>query len=991
MMKLKDLSISKQINIYLGAVFIVVAILVVNSFLYVEALWNNTSGLYNNPLTVRRAVGDLKVDVLLIHRDMRQLPFEDNLQEIERLLGMIETYEADMDRQLDILYDRYLGPRDDVDEVAESLVRWEAIRNETVRLLHSGHIEEVEDRVKSNGVGGAQTDLILKHLTDISDFALVKGDDFFQTAQEHRNQIMVQMIFLCAGLLVLLVVIGVYFRKGILPPLVTLTNATEAINRGNLDTRVRSESPNELGELSRAFDIMTETIQKEMEFRDKAARISAVMFQHDNMREFSQKLLENLLEMTDSQIGALYLLDDSNKRFMRYESLGAKGNSLGSFSVTEREGEFGAILATKRIQHIADIPSDADIVFSTVCGDFKAKEIVTIPIVQGDEIISVISLASIKRYSEDSIRLVDGLVNEITASLNAVMSSQRIREFSQKLQETNAELGQQARELEMQADELSEQNAELEMQKKQLDEASRLKTNFLSNMSHELRTPLNSVIALSGVLGRRLADKIPAEECGYLEIIERNGKNLLTMINDILDISRIEAGREEIEITRFDVDDSIAEVVSMLLPQAQKQHIALIHTPTEGGIKMDGDALKFRHILQNLVGNAVKFTEAGSVEITTATMEHTVAISVKDTGIGIPEESIPHIFDEFRQADGSMSRRFGGTGLGLAIAKKYANLLGGTITVASTPSVGSEFTLTLPLRYAGRQYVAEQSEDGTVAGGTIPSAHHHVHDMSGKSILLVEDNESAIIQIKDLVEDLGCRVHVAHDATEAFAIIDQEIPDAMILDLMMPDIDGFEVLGMLRNAEPTAHIPVLILTAKHITKDELKFLKRNNVHQLIQKGDVKRLELHHAVSSMLDPKKPEDKQVSGKSQAFKGKPVVLVVEDNSDNMTTVKALLGEGHIVLEAPTAREGMALAKERLPNLILMDIELPDINGIEAFRKIRRMPQTQHIPIIALTASVMKHERETILSHGFDAFIAKPIIASDFFQVIDGVLYGK
>ncbi|PKL29194.1 MAG: hybrid sensor histidine kinase/response regulator [Spirochaetae bacterium HGW-Spirochaetae-2] len=990
-MKLKDLKISKQIDIYFSAVFIIVAILVANSFLYVDALWENTSGLYNNPLTVRRAVGDIKVDVLLIHRDMRQLPFEDSQREIEQLLGNIETCEADMDRQLATLYDRYLGPQADIDEVSEALTRWKAIRNETVRLLRAGHIEEVAERVKSNGVGGAQTDLILSHLTDISDFAMLKSDDFFQTAQEHRNQIMVQMIFLCAGLLVLLVVIGLYLRKGILPPLATLAEATEAINRGEMDTRVRNDSPNELGDLSRAFDTMAETIQTEMEYRKKVARISAVMFQHGTLREFCQELLRNLLEMTDSQLGAIYLLEESANRFERYESIGVLQDELSSFAVAGKEGEFGVPLASKKVHHVTDIPADAQMVFSTVSGDYKAKEIITIPIAQGNDTVSMISLASIKRYSAESIQLVNGLVNEITASFNAVMSSQRILEFSQKLQSTNAELEQQTRELEMQADELAEQNAELEMQKNQLDEASRLKTNFLSNMSHELRTPLNSVIALSGVLGRRLADKIPADECSYLEIIERNGRNLLTMINDILDISRIEAGREEIEITRFNTNDTISEVVSMIQPQAQQQNIELFLTSSDSGITIESDASKFQHILQNLIGNAVKFTEAGSVEISSTKIGNSIAISVKDTGIGISEESIPHIFDEFRQADGSTSRRFGGTGLGLAIAKKYADLLGGTIAVTSSPGVGSEFILTLPLHYTGRHYQSEQSGIGTDTNSRLQSFQHDVQDLSGKTILLVEDNESAIIQIKDLVEDLGCQVHVAHDAIEAFAIIDQTIPDAMILDLMMPDVDGFKVLGMLRNAEPTAHIPVLILTAKHITKEELRFLKRNNIHQLIQKGDVKRLELQHAVSTMLHPDKPKVGQVAGKPRAFEGKPVVLVVEDNVDNMITVKALLGDNHIVLEASTAQEGMEMARKQVPNLILMDIALPDINGIEAFRKIRRTPQTQHIPVIALTASVMRHERETILSHGFDAFIAKPIIASDFFQVIDGVLYGK
>jgi signal transduction histidine kinase/CheY-like chemotaxis protein len=715
------------------------------------------------------------------------------------------------------------------------------------------------------------------------------------------------------------------------------------------------------------------------------------MFRHGTLRPFCQELLRNLLTLTASQISAIYFLNDANGHFECYESIGVKQNSPSSFSSTEKEGEFGAALASRKVQYVADIPSDIEVVFSTVSGDYKAKEIITIPIVNGADVISVISLASIKGYSTDSVRLINGLVNEITASLNAILSSQRILEFSKKLQNTNSELEQQTRELGMQANELSEQNAELEMQKKQLDEASRLKTNFLSNMSHELRTPLNSVIALSGVLSRRLIGEIPDEEFSYLEIIERNGKNLLTLINDILDISRIEAGREEIEITEFNANHAIAELVSMIQTQAQQQNTELLHKSRESEIILSSDVNKFRHVLQNIVANAVKFTVEGIVEICATQRENNIVITVKDTGIGIPEKHLKYIFDEFRQADGSTSRRFGGTGLGLAISKKYANLLGGTITVKSVPDEGSEFTLTLPLQYSNENQIKEETMAENQKLDANQSVRQMDYDLNEKTILLVEDNESAIIQVRDLIEGIGCQIQIAHDASEAFAIIDQAIPDAMILDLMMPEVDGFKVLEILRNAEPTAHIPVLILTAKHITKDELKYLKRNNIHQLIQKGDIKRLELQQAVAKMLRPHEVKEEHLSKKPKLIEGKPVVLVVEDNPDNMTTVKALLEDHYTVLEAVNAHEGIEMAKQYLPNLVLMDIALPDINGIEAFRIIRKMPQLQHIPIIALTASVMKHDRETILSHGFDAFIAKPIIANEFFLVINEVLYGK
>ncbi|MBN2882392.1 MAG: response regulator, partial [Clostridia bacterium] len=779
-------------------------------------------------------------------------------------------------------------------------------------------------------------------------------------------------------------------KKNILPPLNKLTLAADALQKGKYDTRVQNESTNEMGLLSNAFNIMAETIEVEISHKDNVANISSAIFGQDSLHPFCQELLRNLLVFTDAQIGAIYFLNEEENRFEHYESIGAKIDQLSSFSIPGKEGEFGAAIATRKLQHITEIPPDMQVVFSTVSGDFKAREIITIPAIKGSEVISVISLASIKSFSPASVRLIDSLINEISARLGVLLASQRIHEFSQKLQKSNIELEQQSKELVMQANEVSEQNIELEMQKKQLDEASRLKTNFLSNMSHELRTPLNSVIALTGVLNRRLANKIPEEEYSFLEIIERNGKNLLSLINDVLDITRIEAGHEEIENTNFNVNNSIAEVASTIEPLAKRKNIELVHESKDTELFINSDADKFRHILQNLIANAVKFTEHGKVTVTAQKVENNIEIKVSDTGIGIPQEHLAYIFDEFRQADGSTSRRFGGTGLGLAISKKYANLLGGTISVESVLDEGSEFTLSLPLRYDEENMIVEE-ESSTGLKYAIGQQQPIVNNVSDKSILVVEDNESAIIQIGDLIEEMGYHIMVAHDGSEALAMIGQSIPDAMILDLMIPDINGFEVLKVLRNEESTAHIPVLILTAKHITKEELKFLKRNNIHELIQKGDVDRTGLQRAVTSMLFPTTIQVKQPKRKAQPISGKPVVLVVEDNPDNMITVKALLADQYTVLEAVDAHQGIGLAREYVPDLVLMDIALPDINGVEAFRAIREMSQLQHIPVIALTASAMTHDRETILSHGFDAFIAKPINENEFFKVISEVLYGK
>lgn len=992
-MKLKNLKMSKQINIWMSGILLIAIVLTVNTLVSMEGLWLNTAGLFEHPLTTRRAVAEIEADVLLIHRNMMQLVMEENNLETEMLIQDIDAFEADAYRQIDLLYSSYLGPKSDIDETSDAIMQWRTIRTETIRLLRTGQLEDARSRVETGGIGGAHADKIMSSIINISDFARSKGNEFYLAAQGQRNQTIFRTSLISIGAFFALVCIGYLLKKSIVPPIVALTVTAEAIRQGKLDTRTQYEAANEIGMLSKAFNAMAETIETEIEHKDNTVKVSSVMFREDSLRQFCQELLKSMMLLTTSQIGAIYFLNEQKDRFEPYESIGARFDSISSFSAIGKEGEFGTVLATKKVQHISEIPSDIHVVFSTVSGDFIAKEIITIPVIRGSEVFSLISIASIKSYSPASVRLINSLTNEISARLSTILASEQVLAFSRKLQDTNAELQQQANELAMQTDELTEQNTELEMQKNQLHEASRLKTNFLSNMSHELRTPLNSVIALSGVLSRKLAKKIPDVEYSYLEIIERNGKSLLKLINDILDISRIEAGHEEVETTKLNAMNMINEVISMIKPQADQKNIEIVNLIQDTELPIISDADKLRHILQNLIGNAVKFTDTGRVEISAHSNESGIEIKVVDTGIGIAQKHLPYIFDEFRQADSSTSRRFGGTGLGLAISKKYANLLGGTISVESIPNRGSEFTLILPLRYAAENRILEEVDpyvSGIVMNHAL-SKKPSAYDASEKTVLLVEDSEAAIIQIRDILEETGCQVQVASNAGEALVRISQAIPNAIILDLMMPDVDGFKVLEILRNAEATANVPVLILTAKHITKEELKFLKRNNIHQLIQKGDVKYSELQNAVKNMLYPTETGIKKSQRIAQTSKGKPVVLVVEDNPDNMVTVKALLAEHHIVLEAINALEGIELAKEHVPDLILMDIALPDISGIDAFKKIREIPQLQQIPVIALTASAMTHDREAILSHGFDAFIAKPIMAKEFFKEIQEVLYGK
>ncbi len=989
-MNAKNIKIATQLKFGFIAMLFFVVLLGVVSYFQTDEIQSQMDDFYDHPLQVRRALGNLNAEILSMRLGTRDLMVAKTEEEKLTAIQLIETSCENVPNQFTVLRERYLGPKSDVEDAYNAFITWKVARAENTRLLLSGEVEKVKQSVRPEGSVGALREIMLNKIKKIDDFAARKGDLLYSNSQTLQNSLNRQLILIVTVILLLSIIMYNILLRNIRKPLEEINSATHRFHEGDLSARSNYKLNNEFGTLSDSFNTLAESIQENIFLNEKIANISSVMLSEDDARKFFYATLNELALHTDSQMAAAYILSDDNKSYTHFESIGVDENAKESFSSDIYEGEFGFAISLRKVQHLKSIPEDTRFVFHTVTGKFYPHEILTIPVISENNIIAVISLASIKPYSAQAVKLINDILVTLSTRVAGILAYRKIKDFSAILSEQNSELEMQKTELSLQSSELIEQNAELEMQKQQLDEASRLKTVFLSNMSHELRTPLNSVIALSGVLNRRLAKQIPEEEYSYLEVIERNGKNLLSLINDILDISRIEAGKEEIDLSIFDFNSLVSEVVQMIKPQAEQKNLKLLHTAGESKLSITCDADKCRHILQNLIANAVKFTEKGKVEVITEQNKNKITVKIIDTGVGIAEEHLSHIFDEFRQADGSTSRKFGGTGLGLAIAKKYANFLGGTITVKSQLGSGAEFTLTLPTVFESANRIVETISSIEFKPAQNYFQYKHTGTLTNKTILLVEDSEPAIIQIKDILEEGGNSVLVARDGAEALKIISHTIPDAMILDLMMPGVDGFQVLKTIREEDRTAHIPVLILTAKHITKEELKFLKRNNIHQLIQKGDVNRVDLKNSITEMIFPKSVM-MQPKREAQVIEGKPLVLVVEDNPDSMTTARALLSDEFNIIEAVDGFECVEKAKLYKPNLILMDIALPVMDGIEAFQAIRKLPELNHTPIIALTASAMIKDRETVLAYGFDAFISKPIDEKIFFRIIKDVLNGK
>ena len=985
-----NLKIKTQLQIGFTSIILFVIFLGYTSWDQTNQIAEQTRILFEHPVQVRHAISNLKADVLSIHRDMKDVMLTTDQSMIADVKIRMNLDQADAFTQIELLYENYLGPISDIDSIKNEFIKWNTVRVGTVELLEEGKRDEAAARTFSFGEGGKQADAVLDAIQIVDDFSLKKADEIYDNSQDLKRILTRNLLIMLGIILILTLGINYYLLRTINEPLLELTNATRSFREGDYGSRSRYKINNEFGLLSDSYNQLADSIQMYLDNNEKTIQFTHQMLSSDETRLFFQTTLEALLTQTNSQVAAVYLLNSDEKTYEHLVSIGMDDAGKKTFDAETLEGEFGLAITSKQIQHIAEIPETTRFTFHTVTGKFIPHEILTIPVLSENKVVAILSLVSIHAYTEKTLQFLHEIWPTLNARAETVLTIEHINQLFNILEQQNKELDIQRTELSAQTVELNQQNIELEMQKRQLTDANRMKTRFISNMSHELRTPLNSVIALSGVLNRRLGKLIPEEEYSYLEVIERNGKHLLELINDILDLSRIEAGQEEIDISQFDLNELVTEIVSQIRPLAEQKNIELLQIHHPNLAPISSDYKKCRQILQNLVGNAVKFTDNGYVEIKITKEMDYIQVVIKDTGIGITKDQQNFIFDEFRQADGTTSRKYGGTGLGLAIAKNYAQLLGGNVDVLSELGKGSIFTLTMP------QVIEEEvkkssglSEQDTKKTSRLNLQVSSV-DQSQKTLLIIEDSEPAVIQLRDILDEHDFSIQVAKNGEEALELIEFIHPDAIILDIMMPKVDGFQVLAALREKEETVQIPILILTAKHITKDELLFLKRNNVHQLIHKGDINRLELVNTILGMLDPQVKEMEKTQGTNQKTREKPLILVVEDNLDNLLTAKALLSDEFDVIEAIDGEIAIELAKKFTPNLILMDIALPKMDGVQVFRKIRLDSRLQNIPIIALTASNMTSDRETILAHGFDGFISKPIDHHEFKHIIKKVLYG-
>jgi len=795
------------------------------------------------------------------------------------------------------------------------------------------------------------------------------------------------------------------------------------VTKGDLTRSIQVEARGEVSDLKDNINAMIHNLRHTTErnteqdwLKTNLAKFSRMMQGQRDLVTLANTLLAEFAPLVNAHQGIIYIVDhEGGERYLKQlASYADVRESAEPRRYRFGEGFVGECAVQRQRLLLARVPAESIRVGSGLV-DAPPRNVIVLPVLYEGEIKAVIELASLYEFTGPHLAFLEQLTGSIGVVLNtieATMRTEGLLKQSQELagelqaqqvelQTTNEEMATKARLLAEQNAEVERKNVEIEQARKALEEkaaelalTSRYKTEFLANMSHELRTPLNSILILGQQLSENPESNLTGRQVEFAKTIHAAGTDLLNLISDILDLSKIESGTVTVESEELGFSQLRETIERNFRHEAESRHLTFTTDfDPRLGRTMVTDAKRLMQIVKNLLSNAMKFTALGSVRLhvgpamlgwsadhpVLSQAKQVVEFSVTDTGIGISPEKQRIIFEAFQQADAGTARKYGGTGLGLAISRELAHLLGGEIRLKSTPGQGSTFTLYLPLAYQGAAYgrgaapsFAKQASANALGGAMLPAAvvAEHVEDdrdlfaegedgaEQGKPVLIVEDDRAYARMLLEAARAKGFKVLVAHDGAEALSLARKYDLAAVTLDVFLPDMLGWTVLNQLKHDPVTRHIPVQVLTIEEerqygLERGAFSFMTKPTSTQGL--GDV-----FERIQDFIEPRVRE----------------LLVIEDDAAEQLSIEALIGGEDIrISKAGNGGEALKLLRARKFDCVILDLKLPDITGFELLTEIQNDARLRDIPIVVFTGRELSADEEAELRRRAKSIVLKGV----------------
>jgi CheY-like chemotaxis protein/signal transduction histidine kinase/HAMP domain-containing protein len=784
-----------------------------------------------------------------------------------------------------------------------------------------------------------------------------------------------------------------------------IAEVATAVTKGDLTRSIQVDARGEVAELKDNINTMIDNLRLTTDrnteqdwLKTNLAKFTNMLQGQRDLGRVGRLLLSELTPLVNAQLGVIYQVTGEDVPSMHLLSAYADDGVHGHPEhLRPGEGLVGQCAMDKRRILITEMPRHTVPIGSAL---FKAvpRNVVVLPVLFENQVKAVIELASLSEFTTLQMMFLEQLTTNIGIVLNSVEATMQTEGLLKQSQQLAGELQAQQRELqqtneqlEQNAQQLAERNVEVERKNQEIDGArraleekatelaltSKYKSEFLANMSHELRTPLNSILILGQQLGENPEGNLTSKQVEFARTIHGAGTDLLNLISDILDLSKIESGTVTVDAEDIAFSNLVDMVARPFRHEADTRQLSFeVALDPDLGRSITTDSKRLQQVLKNLLSNAFKFTAQGGVRLRISavqggwTAEHPVlsqapaviAFEVSDTGIGIPLEKQKIIFEAFQQADASTSRKYGGTGLGLAISRELSNLLGGEIHLRSAPGVGSTFTLFLPIKYVGPSSVYRSPTPG-VAAAAMHAASIHLSGVPerpveqipddrlaiepGDSILLiVEDDPHYARVIVDLAREKGFKALVAVRGADALDLAKQYQPTAVSLDVFLPDMLGWTVLSQLKQNPLTRHIPVQIIT---MDEDRQHGLARGAFSFVTKPTSMAGVSA--ALSRIKEYAKPRRKRL-------------LVVEDDKAEQMSIEELLGSSDIeIVTTGSGSDALELLRRDPCDCVVLDLRLPDMSGFEVLEELRADTSLADVPVVVFTGRELSAEEDAKL----------------------------